>query len=65
MFYYAWLPLRMPDLSIYPCIIMDNRFTSPSLQLNADSYSSESERDINIVAFIQGITQLHVPENKC
>jgi len=34
------------------------------LQLNAHSYSCESERDINKVGFIQAITQLNIRENE-
>ncbi len=52
----------MIDVSVYPYIIMDDRFTSPPLQINDHSYSSESERDINVVAFIQVITQLNIRE---
>jgi hypothetical protein len=50
----------MIDVCLYHYIIMHDRFKSPSLQLNVHSYSSESDRDIKIVAFIQIITQLNI-----
>jgi hypothetical protein len=54
----------MIDVSIYPYIITNDRFTSPSLKINALSYSTETERDIKIVAFIQVITQFHIRESQ-
>ncbi len=57
-------PVDTSDQNVYPVIIINDRFTFLSLQVNVYSYSIVSERHRSLVAFIPSITQLNISERK-